>query len=86
MKIERHKNFKKQYQKLPIKHRMRVDSALVMFMENPMHPLLRNHLLTGKLKGLRSISVGFDLRIVFQERDNFVYVLLIAVGSHAQVY
>jgi addiction module RelE/StbE family toxin len=45
---------------------------------------LNDHPLTGKLRGLRSFSVGGDVRVVYQETDER-YIFL-DIGSHNQVY
>lgn len=86
MKVTFHKKFKKQYKKLIPYQRNQVDAIIDVFMSNPYHSSLYNHSLKGRLKGLRSISAGFDVRIVFQEKDNYFEVLFLSVGSHNQVY
>lgn len=65
---------------------MLVDDSLRLFEKTPLHPLLNNHPLRGKLNGKRAISVKFDLRIVFEERDNYAIVIMLAVGAHSKVY
>lgn len=39
-----------------------------------------------KMKGGCSLSAGFDLRIIFEERDGYAVVIMIAVGTHEEVY
>ena len=80
------KKFDKRYSKLKTGEQRRVDLAIQKFSINPFDPTLRNHPLIGKFTGLRSISAGGDLRIIFREKDNYIEVLLITVGSHNQVY
>lgn len=53
-----------------------------MFMDQPFHPTLKNHGLTGKLRGLRAISAGYDLRVVYEEEGGHATVLLLNTGSH----
>jgi len=43
MKIRYHKNFLKQYLRLPIKLQLSVEKTLAMFQMNPFHPKLNNH-------------------------------------------
>ena len=86
MKIQFHRQFRKQYKKLPKQSRKQVNDALEIFRKNPFDPSLENHPLSGTMKGQRAISAGFDLRIIFQEKDGYAVVLMIAVGTHEQVY
>ena len=86
MKIFFKKSFVKQYHKLKKIDRLRVDNALVLFEKNHFDPSLKNHALTGKLAGKRSIAAGFDLRLVFEMQGNYVTVIMLGVGTHNQVY
>jgi mRNA-degrading endonuclease YafQ of YafQ-DinJ toxin-antitoxin module len=36
-------------------------------MDQPFHPALKTHGLTGKLRGLRAIRAGYDLRVVYKD-------------------
>lgn len=80
------RTFEKQYWKLRETDRMRVDKAILIFRKNPLDPSLHNHTLKGQLKGQRSISAGYDLRLIFEERDGYTIVTMIDVGSHESVY
>ncbi len=86
MKIFFAKKMTKQYWKLRSEDRERVDSAIQVFRNDPFDPTLKNHALKGPMKGARAISAGFDLRIIFEERDGYAIVLMIAVGTHGEVY
>lgn len=86
MQIFFKKSFVKQYQKLNKSDRGKVDSALIAFEKNPKDTQLNNHPLIGKLIGQRSISAGFDLRIIFKVDGEYVLVTMLAVGTHNQVY
>jgi mRNA-degrading endonuclease YafQ of YafQ-DinJ toxin-antitoxin module len=55
-------------------------------MDQPFPPTLKNHGLTGKLRGLRAISAGYDLRVVYEEEGGHATVLLLNTGSHDEVY
>ncbi len=86
MKILRHKKFAKSFKKLSTRKQEKVKKALYKFKENPFHEILNNHGLHGKYSGKRSISVGGDLRIIFEEKDEYLLVIMIEVGTHAQLY
>jgi addiction module RelE/StbE family toxin len=81
------KSFVKSYTKLPMTAKRRTDAALALFQEDPFHRDLQNHELKGRLKGSRSISAGFDLRIIFMTGDEgHAVVTLVKVGTHHQLY
>lgn len=86
MKFIQRKRFKKMFRNLSQAQRDRVNEALRIFVKNPMDPILRNHPLKGGLKGKRAIDIEFDLRISFEEYDEYHVVVLLAVGTHQQVY
>jgi addiction module RelE/StbE family toxin len=86
MKIVRHKNFKKKYKKLPQGIKTKVNLAIKKFSSNPLDPSLKNHSLRGGMSGKRAISVTGDVRIIFEECDGYVLVVMLDVGTHAQVY
>ena len=86
MKIIRKKTFTKAFGRLQDNQRKKVDAAIFEFYRNPFSPLLKNHALKGDMQGKRAISAGGDLRIIFTEKDGYVEVLMINVGSHNQVY
>jgi mRNA-degrading endonuclease YafQ of YafQ-DinJ toxin-antitoxin module len=58
--------------------------------EDPFIPSLRSHKLGGDLAGLWSCSVAYDCRIVFNfsedEQLPEIFILLIDIGSHDEVY
>ena len=86
MRIVRHRNFKKRYQRLDKYIRGKADLAMEKFYRNPFDPLLRNHALKGDMVGRRAISVTGDVRIIFEEHDNYVLVIMLDVGTHNQIY
>jgi len=45
---------------------------------------LKDHELTGKLAGKRAFSITADVRVVYEEQDEFI--IFLDVGSHNQVY
>lgn len=86
MKIRFHKNFEKKFKKLPPELKKKTVSAIEIFMKNPTDPTLRNHQLKGLMKGKRAFSVTGDVRIIFEEIDGYVLVIMLDVGTHNQVY
>jgi mRNA-degrading endonuclease YafQ of YafQ-DinJ toxin-antitoxin module len=80
--------FNKQRQAVPLEIKEAFLEALRLFLTDPVHPVLRNHLLHGKLTGYRSIDVTEDYRAVFREtltgrRALIVFHLL---GTHKDLY
>jgi addiction module RelE/StbE family toxin len=86
MIIRLHKKFDKSYKKLSSKLKQKVDFTMINFRRNPHDILLRNHPLSGKMNGKRAISVTGNIRIIFEEYDNYVLVIMLDVGTHGQVY
>ncbi len=78
--------FDKAFARLSERDQRRVEAALMLFMDQPFHSALKNHGLTGKLRGLRAISAGYDLRIVYEEEGGHATVLLLNNGMHDEVY
>jgi addiction module RelE/StbE family toxin len=84
MRLIFHKNFKKQCQKLPFLQR-KADERILLFRQDPFHPLLNNHALTGKYKGWRSINITGDCRAVYElVADDIAY--FITIDTHSNLY
>lgn len=86
MKIRYHKFFEKRFKKLSKGLQEKTLRAIQRFAENPFDSVLKNHALRGKMKGKRAFSVTGDIRIVFEEYNQYVLVIMLDVGSHAQIY
>lgn len=56
-----------------------------MFTQEPFDPQLRTHKLSGRLDGLWSFSIQYDVRVVFYFVDS-ARVLFVDVGTHDEVY
>lgn len=52
-----------------------------IFRDNPLHPSLRLHALQGKLRGLHSLSLSGNYRIIFERQKNGD-ILFISIGKH----
>jgi addiction module RelE/StbE family toxin len=75
------KKFVKELKVLPKKV---IDLAIKkeeIFRDNPLHPSLRLHELHGKFKGIWSISITSNYRIIFERMDNGD-ILFISIGKH----
>lgn len=88
MTIYRHPQFKKSFKKrIAPDHTLDVKttSRINMFMDNPRHPLLRDHALKGSKEGLRAFWVTGDIRIIYR-RNSENEVEFFDIGTHTQVY
>ena len=85
MTIVFHKDFKKQFQKLPIDERDRFKQRLRIFREDLYDAVLYNHPLHGKYAGCRSINVAGDLRAIYKfvKKETVVFI---AIGTHGNLY
>ena len=75
------KKFTKEIKKLP---KEIIDLAIkkeTIFRKNPIHSSLRLHELHGKFKGIWSISIASNYRIIFERMDNGD-ILFISIGKH----
>ena len=61
--------------------------TLQTFINDPFDVHLRTHKLSGKLKGLWSFSVEYDLLVIFYfTKDKPVKAVFVDFGSHDEVY
>ena len=85
MIIDFHKSFHKQAAGLKPAQKKRLKEALLLFVDEPHHPDLYNHPLSGEWLGFRSISFGGDWRMLYKVIDDET-VLFVAAGTHSQLY
>ncbi len=78
--------FKRMFRKLAQEQQERVILALQLFNVDPFDPRLRNHKLKGSKQGVRSLSAGYDLRILYTEEGGHTVIFLLMVGKHDAVY
>lgn len=57
------------------------DKKTIQFRENPLHSSLRLHQLYGKLKGIWSITINKNYRIIFERQRNGD-IVFISIGKH----
>lgn len=86
MEVKLHKKFRKRLDKLSTAIQDKVNDTIERFIEDPFDPSLHNHALRGRQLGRRAISVTGDIRIIFEEYNNYMFVLMLDVGTHNQVY
>jgi addiction module RelE/StbE family toxin len=75
------KKFIKELKKLP---KEIIDITIkkeIIFRDNPLHPSLRLHELHRKFKGIWSISLTQNFRIIFERMSNGD-ILFISIGKH----
>jgi addiction module RelE/StbE family toxin len=82
--------FKRIYKKWSNKHPDLINPFWVkmeLFTNHPFHPTLKAHSLSGILKGLWSLRISYEYRLIFRFVDKEKSkVLLIAIGTHEEVY
>jgi len=63
----------------------RFKERLCLFSEQPFHPSLKTHTLSGGLKSYSAFSITYEYRLIFRFiSDN--KVLLVDIGTHDDVY
>ena len=73
--LKRHPALEKQYLK-----------TLQLLELNPHHPALHLHPLSGKLRGLRSVSINLSYRITLELLIRDDEIVPVNVGDHETVY
>ena len=88
MRIRFSSEFAKQHEKANPKIKTSFDKRLALFKENPLHPHLGNHPLSGKFSRYRSINVTGDWRALYTEHHVGEEVIIIfkLLGTHSQLY
>ncbi len=74
--------FKKQHKNIAYDMKKKAARSIELFLQNPLHPSLRLHKLSGELSGYWSISLDRKNRIILQPLEDNTY-LLISIGTHA---
>jgi addiction module RelE/StbE family toxin len=75
------KDFKRDWQKLPNEIKLLAIEKEKIFRQNPFSPSLGMHQLRGRLRGMWSIRVNIQYRIILQFEDDCA--VFIAIGTHA---
>ena len=64
---------------------IRIEKQIDLFEEDPKHPSLRTHKLSGKVQEMWSMSVTMSIRMVYILLDKDT-ALFVKIGTHDQVY
>lgn len=75
------KHFEKQFHNLPKEIQGKAVSIEDLFRKNPFHPSLRLHQLKGSLRGLWSLSINLNYRIIFKQTEDGA-ILFVSIGKH----
>jgi len=63
----------------------RIEKQILLFEENPKHPSLRVHKLSGNRENMWSISITMNIRMVYLLIDDD-QAIFIKICTHEQVY
>jgi len=63
----------------------RFEQKLTLFTDEPFHPSLKTHSLSGNFAGYWAISINYEHRLIFKFLSD-TKVLLIDLGTHDDVY
>lgn len=85
--------FKRSFRKITKRNpqlKEQIVEALILLSDDPFTPSLKSHKLSGNLEGFWSCSVAYDCRIIFNfsqdEQALEIFILLIDIGTHDEVY
>jgi len=84
MTIDFHKDFTKDFKRLPSKTREKFQVRLILFEKDEFNPVLNSHALKGKYQGYKSINITGDIRAIY--RKNAEDVIFVEIGSHSRLY
>ncbi len=84
MRVDYHKQFRKQYQRSSRKIQAKFNERLRVFIDNPYAPELNNHALHGKYLEYRSINITGDLRAVYEIQGEVIKFLF--MDTHSNLY
>jgi mRNA interferase YafQ len=82
--IHRHRNFVKQFKKLPKEVRNKFEQRIAIFTNSPFSSELNNHPLSGKWEGCNGINITGDYRAIYYLNDNVA--VFIRIGTHSELY
>lgn len=85
MKVLVHKNFLKLYKKLRVGEKKKFKERRDIFLQDPFHPILNNHVLHGKYAGFRSINITGDVRVLYEPVGRYIAHFII-IGTHGELF
>jgi len=80
-----HKHFEKKYSRLPRKIKDAFKERRNLFLADIHSPLLNVHALHGEHGGYQSFNVTGDIRVIFRETKEEVF-LFMDIGTHGELY
>lgn len=88
MRIDYHKRFLKHFTHAPRHIQIATSKRIALFLIDPFSRSLRNHALSGRWRGYRSIDITGDWRAIYQELGDgtIEWVEFIELGTHSQLY
>ncbi|MCB4956956.1 type II toxin-antitoxin system YafQ family toxin [Streptococcus mutans] len=88
LKIKQTRQFKKSLKKV-VKQGKDINKLFaiveLLYQKSELPLALRDHELKGKWKGIRELHIESDWLLAYQVLDNELVLLLIDIGSHAQM-
>lgn len=88
-KLKVSESYKKRVVKFLKKHHNivnRYEKTLLLLEQDPFHPSLRFHKLSGKLQHLHSVSIDMQYRITVEFYIEDEEIILVNIGTHDEVY
>ena len=89
MQIDFAERFIKQLRKAPKSVQKSARERIEIFASDRFHPLLNNHVLSGKYQGYRSINITGDWRAIYSIKSHKInkrVVIFELLGTHSQLY
>ena len=85
MIVHTHRIFNKKFVRLSQKLKVRFKERRDLFLQEPFHPLLDNHALTGDRIGQWSINVTGDWRAIYEFLDSEA-IIFMDIDTHSNLY
>ncbi|TSC56234.1 MAG: Uncharacterized protein G01um101418_130 [Parcubacteria group bacterium Gr01-1014_18] len=79
-----HRDFKKQFKKLPVKIQKKFEERLNLFLNEPDNSTLNNHSVEKAYPKSRSINITGDYRAIYQKDEDLICFMII--GTHSELY
>lgn len=79
------RTFERQFKRCNRDIRAAIIQRQELFVHNRRNDLLRDHALSGELKGSRSFSVTGDIRVIYRFVEDST-ALFLEVGTHHELY
>jgi len=85
MRIDRTKNFKKQFKKLDQRIQDKFIERVKLFIADPTDPILKNHPLKGNYAGYWSMNISGDIRALYLKQGETIIIFAL-IGTHSSLY